>query len=247
MLIESEQHTNKDLILWNDYYEADLIRSKEIANKEKKSLDAIYKFLKNGKAYISTSWGKDSVVVADLALRNGINITLVHLYCIPSHNDNCDLVRDEFFKIYPGIDYHEFICDYGDIYQRNLPVHIHDKETDRIWKRTWAKVNSKISERHISGVRARESAVRKIRMMRWGENTIKTCAPIGWWTTGDVFAYLAKYDLPVHPNYAMLGGGRYNRNYLRVAEIGDSRGREVGRGLWECEYYSDKLNRLVIQ
>jgi phosphoadenosine phosphosulfate reductase len=125
---------------------------------------------------------------------------------------------------------------------RHLPEHIQDVETDKIWYSTWNKVNKEISERHISGVRAKESAVRKLRMMRWGENTEKTCAPIGLWTTDDVFAYLVKYDLPVHPNYAMLGGGRWNRKIIRVAEIGDIHGTERGRAEWEKEYYSDILN-----
>ena len=244
MLIKCDRHTEKDLELWESYEEADLIHSKLIVNKEKKSLKSIWNFLQDGDAYISVSWGKDSVVIADIALRHGINIPIVHLNCIPSHNINCDLVRDKFLKIYPNTDYQEFICDYGAIYHQVLPDYIQDKETDKIWYKTWEKVSNKISERHISGVRAKESATRKIRMMRWGENTKKTCAPIGGWTTQDVFAYLAKYNLPVHPNYGMLGGGRWNRNYIRVAEIGDIRGTRIGRIEWEKEYYSDILRKL---
>ena len=244
MLIKCDRHTKKDLELWKSYEEADLIHSFSIEAKEKRSLKILYQFLQNEDAYIGISWGKDSVTIADIALRNNIDIPIIHLYCIPSHNPECDLVRNEFLKIYPKADYHEFICDYGDIYKQNLSEHIQNIETDKIWYKTWKKVNKKISERHISGVRAKESATRKIRMMRWGENTEKTSAPIGWWTTNDVFAYLAKYNLPIHPNYGMLGSGRWDRNFIRVAEIGDVHGNRGGRTEWEKEYYSDILRQL---
>lgn len=246
MLIITERHTKEDLELWKDYEEVDLIyyKTNNMKLKEERSINAIFNFLKNGDAYIGVSWGKDSVTVADLAIRNGINLSIVHLYCVPSHNKECDLVRDEFLKKYSDIDYYEFICDYGDIYSKNYPDHIQDKLTDKIWYATWKTVEEKISKRHISGVRAKESGVRKLRMMRWGENTKKTCAPIGWWSTQDVFSYLAKYDLPIHSNYAMLGNGRYDRNFIRVAEIGDIHGNEYSRNLWEREYYGDILNKL---
>lgn len=82
-------------------------------------------------------------------------------------------------------------------------------------------------------------------MCRWGTTTTSTCAPIGFWKNDDVFAYLKKYDLPVHPNYAMLGGGRYKRESIRVAEIGDTHGSGMGRSEWEREYYPDILNKNI--
>ena len=70
------------------------------------------------------------------------------------------------------------------------------------------------------------------------------CAPISAWRESDVFSYLAKNKLPVHPAYAMLGGGRWPRHRLRVAEIGDTHGTGGGRREWEQEYYGDVLRRL---
>lgn len=83
-----------------------------------------------------------------------------------------------------------------------------------------------------------------MRCARWGISTERTCAPLAWWTAADVFAYLATHDLPVHPAYAMLGGGRWRRERLRVAEIGDTHGKGGGRLEWETEYYGDALRRL---
>jgi phosphoadenosine phosphosulfate reductase len=42
----------------------------------------------------------------------------------------------------------------------------------------------------------------------------------------------------------MLGGGRWDRNYIRVAEIGDIHGNGIGRTEWESEYYNDEIRRL---
>jgi phosphoadenosine phosphosulfate reductase len=84
-------------------------------------------------------------------------------------------------------------------------------------------------------------------MLRWGLNSPKGCSPIGRWNTADVFGYLAIHDLPIHPAYAMLGGGRWPRERLRVAEIGDTHGAGGGRAEWEKEYYQDVINRLLAQ
>jgi phosphoadenosine phosphosulfate reductase len=94
------------------------------------------------------------------------------------------------------------------------------------------------------GIRADESSGRRIRTLRWGLNSPNGSAPIAKWSTQDVFSYLAVNDLPVHPAYAMLGGGRWPRERLRVAEIGDSHGTGGGRREWEMEYYGDVLRRI---
>jgi phosphoadenosine phosphosulfate reductase len=246
MLIISDRQTAKDLEIWREYEECDAIRStgSRLESKERLAISALDRFVSTAGAYIGVSWGKDSVVVADLALRHGLDLPLVHLYCSPSHNYYCDSVRNEFLKLYPNAKYTEVLCDYGDIYSRNLPDPIQDLLTDEIWYASWEKVNDMFVDRHISGIRGQESGIRSIRMRRWGMSTDHTCAPIGYWHDNDVFAYLYKYNLPVHPNYAMLGDGRYSREHIRVSEIGDIHGNQAGRAVWEREYYPDILNRI---
>lgn len=244
MLIVTDRHRPDDLHAWEDWEQVDSLNAPRLlsSGKIERAVECIRDFSRMG-GYIGVSWGKDSVVVADLALRHGIKLPLVHLRCTPSHNTNCDLVRDAFLRAWQA-EYHEIRCDYGDVYRANLPPHIQDKETDKIWFRTWKSVGEQFVDRHISGVRGEESNVRKLRMMRWGTTTEKTCAPIGGWTTADVFAYLHALNLPVHPNYGMLGGGRWDRSRIRTAEIGDVHGNGCGRTEWEREYYGDMLNRL---
>lgn len=245
MLIVTERHRPEDLDKWAEYEQTDEINAKapRLQLRIGQAVDDLDAFA-HGRGYIGVSWGKDSVVVADLAMRNGINLPLVHLRCIPSHNAYCDLVRDEFLRIWPGAQYHEIACDYGDIYRGRLAAHEQDKATDKIWFATLDAVGGMFGDRHVSGVRGAESNVRNLRMARWGVSTPRTCAPIGYWPTPDVFAYLHAYDLPIHPNYGMLGGGRWDRHRIRTAEIGDIHGNGCGRTEWEREYYGDWLNRL---
>jgi phosphoadenosine phosphosulfate reductase len=81
-------------------------------------------------------------------------------------------------------------------------------------------------------------------MFRFGVSSEQTCAPIGWWKAEDVFAYLYKYKLPVHPAYAMTQGGQWDRKRIRVASLGGRRGRGMGRAQWERAYYRDVLSKL---
>jgi len=77
-----------------------------------------------------------------------------------------------------------------------------------------------------------------------GLDTGASFRPIGRWRQADVFSYLHHHHLPVHPAYAMLGGGRWPRRHIRVHSIGGERGTEHGRREWEQEYYGDVLRRI---
>ena len=245
MLIISKKHTKIDLELWSVYEEMDKINSKsdKLKYKEDKAIEIIKDFSKRKQCYIGISWGKDSVTVVDLALRNNIDIPIIHLYCIQLHNKESDKVRDTFLKLYPNIQYTEIIIDYG-----NLPLCFHDekidKKTDIIWYNGFKEAEKRFGDCHISGVRKEESGKRRLRMRMWGLESIRTLAPIGYWKNEDVFAYLNKYNLPVHPNYAMLGNGKWNRKNIRVADIGEPEGSQYDRETWEKEYYNAELKQI---
>ncbi len=80
-----------------------------------------------------------------------------------------------------------------------------------------------------------------MRMSIHGISSLRTCAPIGWWTGGDVYAYLHQHGLPVHPAYACTMGGELDRDRVRVASLGGTRGTEFGRRQWEWAYYRDEI------
>jgi 3'-phosphoadenosine 5'-phosphosulfate sulfotransferase (PAPS reductase)/FAD synthetase len=113
-------------------------------------------------------------------------------------------------------------------------------------ERGFAEAARRFGERYISGVRGEESGARKLRMMTHGTATERTCAPIGWWSAEDVFAYLHANGLPVHPAYAYSLDGLLDRARLRVAALGGERGTGWGRRQWEERYYSDALHKIAV-
>lgn len=234
MLIPSHRHTVKDLELWRDYEATDLLHAETIESKVNRSLDAIQAFTGQS-CYGSVSWGKDSVVMSHLIYRSAPNVPLWFVRPVNrQRTPERDLVRDAFLDRFPVI-YDEIDVPYS------------KQATDQECENLFFAAFRSIGPRHITGIRADESTGRKIRMFRHGLESPNTLAPLGWWTAADVFAYLAKHNLPVNPAYAMLGGGRWDRSQLRVDDLGGNRGRGIGREEWEREYYGDVLRRLEHQ
>jgi len=242
MLIPSERPTTQDMRLWREYSLVDESVSKDptFLRHVEESLRFIEEF---GECYVSMSWGKDSVAMAHLFLRANPGAILVHMRSVDSHNPHCDDVRDCYLGQWPGQRYEEVSLDYT-LVDRDVDDDALDRETDRIWCATIRECKRRFGDRYATGIRSSESSGRRIRMMIHGSSSKNALAPIGFWSTNEVFAYLHLHDLPVHPSYACLGGGRYERNHIRVTELGDVNGRGMGRGEWEQCYYGDILNRM---
>lgn len=233
MLIRSHRHSRADLDAWEIEEETDRLHVErvDLRAKAKVAMQEIARFAKEGPGYVGVSWGKDSVVVAHLtwlvAMAGGPSLPLVWVRVEDKENPDCPLVRDHFLSTHPRVTYEEIEAPAP---TKGLTSSLGFAEAAR-----------RHGDRHISGVRAEESAVRKLRTMRWGLSTEKTCAPIAWWTHRDVFAYLLMEDLPVHPAYACLMGGILERRHLRVAAIGGKRGTGHGRAEWERRYYPEAV------
>lgn len=237
MLIESHRHTAADLALWREYEAADAIHgaTHRMLYKARKATHRLIEFAVQDGCYVSVSWGKDSVVVADLAHRTGLNLPFVWVKVERFENPECCLVRDRFLQSH-DIDYHEIVVSVDGERPGKGILHSGFKEAAR-----------RFGRRYISGIRSDESGVRAICANTHGGMTENTCWPISRWTNQDVFGWLAARNLPVHPAYAMLGDGRWPRDRLRVATLGGERGTAYGRAEWEREFYGDILRRLESQ
>jgi phosphoadenosine phosphosulfate reductase len=234
MLIESERHTKEDLSLWRAYEEGDLINyvAKKVRSKAQNAVSVIKDFDCD---YIGVSWGKDSTVVAHLCFAAKVKKPLVWIKVKDIFNPDCEKVRDVFLEKHP-------MC-----YEEIEVLRWHDGVRYRATKTLdmgFKKAVEKFGPSYISGIRAQESGIRKLITNKYGHATEKTCRPLAYWTDIDVFAYLAQNKLPVHPAYAMLGGGRYERKHIRVASLAIKRGDNMGKTEWEREYYPDILNRI---
>lgn len=175
--------------------------------------------------------------VAGLIAASGLRIPLVWVRVEPKLNPDCLLVRDAFLARHPHVEYREIV------------VHCARKENGT-WdakgtlERGFERAAEAFGDRHISGIRSQESAHRKLREARHGVMTERTCAPITRWSGVDVFAYLHRANLPVHPAYACSYGGALERDRIRVAHLGGSRGTGHGRREWEWAYYREEVAAL---
>lgn len=237
MLIASRRHNQHDIDTWKRHERADGARAQlRIFGKRVDSARAALRtFAENG-GYAGTSWGKDSTVLAHMVATEAPEVPLVWIRVEPICNPDCTLVRDAFLAQHPHVRYEEICVDC--------------RRDDDGWhasgtlERGFAQAASRYGDRYASGLRAEESGARKLRMMTHGVNSGRTCAPIGWWTAVDVFAYLFAFGLPVHPAYACSMSGLLDRAKLRVASLGGQRGTGWGRAEWERRYYGQEIAAL---
>lgn len=239
MLIPSDRHTDPDKRAWRRWedYDRTAAWSPILQRRIESAVQHIADFRSSGSCYAGVSWGKDSVVVAGLIQASGLRIPLVWVRVEPKLNPDCLRVRDVFLSRFRDADYHE------------IEVHC-VREPNGTWsakgtlEQGFAEAARRFGDRHISGVRSEESAQRKLREAAYGVATESTCAPITRWTGAEVFAYLHRCNLPVHPAYACTFGGVLERERVRVAHLGGSRGTGKSRREWEWMYYRDELRAL---
>lgn len=240
MLIESPRHSAEDLEFWHRVlWRMDQTNGalRRLERMERRAMENLQAFKEQDKRafYVGVSWGKDSVVVAHLAWRIwGPETPLAWFPAGMVENPDNWTVRDMFLSRFDSR-YTEIEAS-GHVFAE---VDGHDGAQE-----AFEKVSSSLAPRYVSGVRAEESGLRKWRMRVHGPNSRNTSAPIGWWKGLDVFAYLAKYNLPIHPAYACTMGGTYDRQHIRVSTIGGWRGAHRGRAQWEERYYPEHLRAI---
>lgn len=236
MLIESPRLTPTDRAEWDRRESYDRRLAAGLGGKPAAAIKCVEDWaarLPDGEPVtVAVSWGKDSVVVADLALRSAV-ASRVQLRWVRQRwyeNPDCEPVRDAFTAAHPG-------------------AVVEERTVTTPWPRRWDMDGSETTtykiaprrggvwpERRVTGIRAEESDTRRRSASTHGEATDLTCRPIIRWTTHDVFAYLAARGLPVHPAYAMTTFGGQDRNQIRVHSLGGLTGCWA-RGPWEDAYY----------
>lgn len=233
-LIETAKHSRADLRAWGRWVETCMLHSQaqdhlSRVDRARFSLEAAAA-KHGGDMYISVSWGKDSVALADLAADVCPNVPLCHVSIMPWEMVDTVRVRDQFLS---GrvLDYREFRAWCG------LGV----MPTER---QEWAPLDL-VGGFRVSGIRGEESAARRLRMRFNYESTDRTCAPLIRWRLVDSFAYCLVRDLPIHPCYGYLMDGTLDIRLVRVDSMMDptvleERGRGHGREEWQRRYYGQE-------
>lgn len=236
MLIRVPTHRPEDIEHWRELEREDRTWSwtAQLMERIDEAGAEVERFVRSGRAYVSTSWGKDSTVVAHLALSVAPQLPIVWVRVDPIANPHCHLVRDAFFQRCPAGrgNYHEIVV--------HCPRDNSGYHATGTLEGGLGQVRRRFGRRWIGGLRAAESGGRKRRIEK-GLTLHYSCQPLGHWSDRDVFGYLHAFNLPVHPAYAMTMGGSLDRGKLRVASIGCQRGRAFGRREWEAVYYPAKL------
>lgn len=241
MLIQCYRIKPGDLQRWyaDEEYDCLLstIKADKLHAKAEKSKEVIAEFLSE-KAFISMSWGKDSVLATWLTWQacreNKITMPVIAYSKVDGDrkaNPDCDLVKTFFLDKWPS----PYIENYFNTY--DYPNSSRDLHFELLTKEVG-------TERRITGIRNSESQRRSTRFKTKGFSTKNTCAPLSLWTTEDVFCYSFMMGLPLHPVYAMNGQGAWDRKDLRVHSIGGIAGCEFSRRSWECAYYPELINQI---
>lgn len=245
MLIDSPRLTGPDRAHWERLARFDrlLARDPRLDALEAEGVEAVRGFAAAGPFYISVSWGKDSVAAAHLALKAVPDAQIVWVRSLLFDTPECEAVRDVFLASHPDAPYRQI-----DVAMRNpkrgepgFEAHHLDPSAEH-----QDVLKENLAGRYVSGLRAGESRIRRISIGHRGLATAHTCRPIGRWSAEDVFAYLDREQLPVHPVYAMTMGGHYDRRWLRVHPLCSApRARSAVHGrdmdAWEDRYYGDVI------
>lgn len=241
MLIDSPRFKPGDLDVWRklERYDEQLADSPQLGQRAQQARQVLEKFVHAGPAYVSTSWGKDSTVLAHLLAVAGTGTPLVWVRVEKWENPECFPVRDEFLRRF-DVNYHEIVHESTAPRWWDEPASFTGRE--RTSRGGFKVAEKRFGARHVSGVRGEESRMRGMVMARWGEAGPAACRPIGRWSAVDVFAYLRRHDLPIHPAYAMSFAGKLDRRWLRVSSLGGVRGADQHRADWELAYYPDVVS-----
>lgn len=226
MLIDSPRLSAEDRTRWETAWRADQAsaRSPKVDRLAETARAEIERFAAahEGEAHVMVSWGRDSVTIAHLAHGLGLRLVYVTQGARPDRvaNPDCPLVRDAYLTAWLA-PYEELVIERPHAYR-------------------WLERQPGYTCR-VTGLRADESVTRALSRSVHGVSTSRSCRPIISWRSGDVWAYLARHDLPIHPAYACSFGGMLSRDRIRVNSIGGDhrRGWEHGRRDWEDHYYPE--------
>jgi len=242
MLIDSPRLTPGDRKHWArmEAFDARLATSPLLDTLAEEGRAAIAEWRAAGPGIIGTSWGKDSVVAAHLTYQVDPTIPLVWVRTDPYEMPECEQVRDAYLAAHPDTRYDERRAVLR-VPKRGEPgyeAHLADPN-----QKGQDVLGEMIKERYISGVRGDESRVRRMSVGRHGAVTKNTCRPLASWSAVDVFAYLYRENLPVHPAYAATYGGRLDRRLLRVHQLCSPPPPNLTVVLhhWEDHYYGDTI------
>ena len=210
----------------------------------------------HGPVVVSTSWGKDSTALADLAIEALGAAPLLHIassYRLPGWERVAERFasRAVVHEIAPRRTLEEVIAWLRDV---GLPHERSSAEQAAVVAALKKDVGTAWCLRHgfgaqALGMRAEENPHTRGRLFRarglmYQSRGVVVVNPLGWWSAADVWAYIVERDLPYHPMYDCETHGM-TRETLRNAGWLSTDGAERGRVGWLREHYPAEFRSLV--
>jgi phosphoadenosine phosphosulfate reductase len=209
-----------------------------------------------GRVVVATSWGKDSVVLADLALRVLGRVQLLHIassYRLPGYERVQEYFesRTDLHVIQPRrtlAETFDWLREVGLPHERTKAqqatvVQKIKKDVGTQWCKDNGYTVQMLGMRADENRRTRGMLFRRLGLI-YEARGITMAAPLGWWTARDVWSYLVANDLPWHPMYDMETHG-FSRESIRNAGWLSTDGAERGRISWLREHYPEQYRMLV--
>jgi phosphoadenosine phosphosulfate reductase len=212
--------------------------------------------------YASMSFGKDSTVMIHLLLSVIPDLKVMYVNCGEWDEwPDTPRVKDEFLSRFPC----EFIELHGPSiieFYRQVGIYTQDEEAtkaERQAQREYGNSLAKILDAEaytrkfdgtFIGLRKEESDNRRrLFAMRGTVYYAKTrhlwaCHPLAYWSARDVWAYIAKYNLPYNELYDLDPQGR---EIARNGAMIGTRSARYGRMVFLKRIYPDWFNRLVAE
>lgn len=190
----------------NDIREYDIWAQLNVYKRHiEKARAVLRRAAEKGRPLISTSWGKDSVFLCDLAIDTlgGDNVDLMHIG-YPDDLPGYDRViayfeeRANVFTVQCAQGWDEYL----DWYNSTTSATQTQRKGARADK--WIAENGYTIE--CLGIRANESSIRRRVLRRKGQlyqrkSGLWMCHPIGWCDVRDVWAWILSRGVPYHPMY----------------------------------------------
>lgn len=199
---------------------------------------------------VACSWGKDSLCVLHIALSiHGRAIAVHGRYSENEELPDIPVVRDEFLRRFPGVEYHETPV-WGDweIYERAGRFFLSPETRDE--RQILADWHQQLvgamdaafikcgASGKILGLAAHESHGRAMNIALRGAHyqtraeAIPKLLPIAHWQPADVWAYMLTHDLPRLKMYDMADDPERARSEVAFAAIGAGADAIRRHGAW---------------
>ncbi len=168
----------------------------------------------------------------------GVDWPIVHVVIDPVQNPDCADVRDRFFAMYPSTKNR-----YDEVVVRCVVKSSTGRfDTNGAYRQGFKECARRYGRSRISGIRAEESATRKMSIKRHGVVTVHgSIRPIAKWTSDDVFGFISANNLPLAAAYPCSLEGMLDRGRVRLNNLWGLIGEGHGRREWEWKYYRNEI------